>query len=111
MLKEGAVLRREESAHEQRRIFAVVELDAAFAGIAVDRLALAIPHEGGERRFIVAKLVDRGQIAREGHPDQREAEQARRSEEHTSELQSQMRLSYAVFCLTQKKKMTESKTT
>src|SRR3546814_15798330 len=61
MLKEGAVLRREESAHEQRRIFAVVELDAAFAGIAVDRLALAIPHEGGERRFIVATLVDRGQ--------------------------------------------------
>src|SRR3546814_17159000 len=60
MLKEGAVLRREESAHEQRRIFAVVELDAAFAGIAVDRLALAIPHEGGERRLIVAKLVDRG---------------------------------------------------
>src|SRR3546814_6621133 len=74
MLKEGAVLRREESAHEQRRIFAVVELDAAVAGIAVDRLALAIPHEGGERRLIVAKLVDRGQIGREGHPDQREAE-------------------------------------
>src|SRR3546814_10541068 len=28
----------------------------------------------------------------------------RRSEEHTSELQSLMRLSYAVFCLKQKKK-------
>src|SRR3546814_1254491 len=28
----------------------------------------------------------------------------RRSEEHTSELQSLMRISYAVFCLTQKKK-------
>src|SRR3546814_5253754 len=27
----------------------------------------------------------------------------RRSEEHTSELQSLMRISYAVFCLTQKK--------
>src|SRR3546814_2876594 len=27
-----------------------------------------------------------------------------RSEEHTSELQSLMRISYAVFCLTQKKK-------
>src|SRR3546814_19206204 len=58
MLKEGAVIRREESAHEQRRIFAVVVLDAAFAGIAVDRLALAIPHAGGERRFIVEKLVE-----------------------------------------------------
>src|SRR3546814_8603233 len=30
----------------------------------------------------------------------------RRSEEHTSELQSLMRISYAVFCLTQKKKHT-----
>src|SRR3546814_7587682 len=29
---------------------------------------------------------------------------ARRSEEHTSELQSLMRISYAVFCLKQKKK-------
>src|SRR3546814_8640344 len=30
------------------------------------------------------------------------AEQGRRSEEHTSELQSLMRISYAVFCLTKK---------
>src|SRR3546814_3203271 len=33
---------------------------------------------------------------------------ARRSEEHTSELQSLMRISYAVFCL--KKKTTQQKT-
>src|SRR3546814_7486444 len=34
-----------------------------------------------------------------------------RSEEHTSELQSLMRISYAVFCLTKKKKhITEEKT-
>src|SRR3546814_10787456 len=31
----------------------------------------------------------------------------RRSEEHTSELQSLMRISYAVFCLKKKKKKTE----
>src|SRR3546814_3545779 len=31
------------------------------------------------------------------------ADQARRSEEHTSELQSLMRISYAVFCLKTKK--------
>src|SRR3546814_8405578 len=30
-----------------------------------------------------------------------------RSEEHTSELQSLMRISYAVFCLKKKKKMTK----
>src|SRR3546814_6018755 len=36
----------------------------------------------------------------------RNAETGRRSEEHTSELQSLMRISYAVFCL--KKKTTET---
>src|SRR3546814_3499539 len=35
---------------------------------------------------------------------------ARRSEEHTSELQSLMRISYAVFCLKNKQKITETKT-
>src|SRR3546814_4001985 len=34
---------------------------------------------------------------------QRHAVPSRRSEEHTSELQSLMRISYAVFCLKQKK--------
>src|SRR3546814_9493333 len=34
-----------------------------------------------------------------------------RSEEHTSELQSLMRISYAVFCLKKKKKQTKSKVT
>src|SRR3546814_4465882 len=32
----------------------------------------------------------------------------RRSEEHTSELQSLMRISYAVFCLKKKKKKTDT---
>src|SRR3546814_3895143 len=36
---------------------------------------------------------------------------ASRSEEHTSELQSLMRISYAVFCLKKKKKRTNSQTT
>src|SRR3546814_5164186 len=34
------------------------------------------------------------------------AQHLNRSEEHTSELQSLMRISYAVFCLTKKKKQT-----
>src|SRR3546814_6567187 len=34
-----------------------------------------------------------------------------RSEEHTSELQSLMRISYAVFCLKKKKKKTKKKNT
>src|SRR3546814_3162384 len=35
----------------------------------------------------------------------------RRSEEHTSELQSLMRISYAVFCLKKKKKQSNNKRT
>src|SRR3546814_3889192 len=35
---------------------------------------------------------------------------ARRSEEHTSELQSLMRISYAVFCLKKKKKQKNTNT-
>src|SRR3546814_1638529 len=34
-----------------------------------------------------------------------ETDQRRRSEEHTSELQSLMRISYAVFCLKKKRKI------
>src|SRR3546814_7735132 len=37
--------------------------------------------------------------------------EACRSEEHTSELQSLMRISYAVFCLKKKKKQSESQIT
>src|SRR3546814_5276557 len=42
-----------------------------------------------------------------GHPGARRG--IRRSEEHTSELQSLMRISYAVFCLKKKKKRHEKK--
>src|SRR3546814_4068475 len=46
---------------------------------------------------------------RRSGPAQRLAD--RRSEEHTSELQSLMRISYAVFCLKKKKKHTNKKQT
>src|SRR3546814_6533520 len=42
--------------------------------------------------------------ARRGRLGRDPAADARRSEEHTSELQSLMRISYAVFCLKKKKK-------
>src|SRR3546814_9757164 len=41
------------------------------------------------------------QPARQDHEERQQDD--RRSEEHTSELQSLMRISYAVFCLTTKK--------
>src|SRR3546814_4745924 len=45
-------------------------------------------------------------VARDGPADV--LEQGRRSEEHTSELQSLMRISYAVFCLKKKKNITQN---
>src|SRR3546814_9136069 len=44
------------------------------------------------------------------HPE-RPGVACHRSEEHTSELQSLMRISYAVFCLKKKKKNTRQSTT
>src|SRR3546814_15707338 len=41
-----------------------------------------------------------------GVDDRTDSEGAHRSEEHTSELQSLMRISYAVFCLQKKKQST-----
>src|SRR3546814_9695667 len=43
--------------------------------------------------------------------DDRGSARARRSEEHTSELQSLMRISYAVFCLKKKTKKKKQTTT
>src|SRR3546814_1151334 len=54
--------------------------------------------KGGNRRFFDSVL---------GKPRrQRRANHRKRSEEHTSELQSLMRNSYAVFCLKKKKNTT-----
>src|SRR3546814_4502156 len=43
-----------------------------------------------------------------GQPVHLDGRRAKRSEEHTSELQSLMRISYAVFCLKKKKKDTNT---
>src|SRR3546814_4014321 len=48
---------------------------------------------GGRRRARCARHARRQRVGTEGMP---------RSEEHTSELQSLMRISYAVFCLKNK---------
>src|SRR3546814_1542459 len=48
----------------------------------------------------VRERLARGDVARELEVEQQRVD---RSEEHTSELQSLMRISYAVFCLKKKK--------
>src|SRR3546814_6644016 len=60
------------------------------------------PRDGRCRR---RQAATHRQAARDRHPGRRRAGHGRpvRSEEHTSELQSLMRISYAVFCLKKKK--------
>src|SRR3546814_7660182 len=59
-----------------------------------------------DRRHIRAKTIGRAWIGQRRIDRQRDAACCR-SEEHTSELQSLMRISYAVFCLTKKTKNKE----
>src|SRR3546814_3587070 len=93
-------------------------LEAAHAGIAAFSVALQPvehPQAPGNRQ----RRAQRAQVAAEEafdeQPggDQRDGKQHEppfaRSEEHTSELQSLMRLSYAVFCL-KKKNIQKTKT-
>src|SRR3546814_1344759 len=65
-----------------------VDLRLLLAAVLPDQLQ-AVLADGGEMR----PLIDHGDVLA---PE-------RRSEEHTSELQSLMRISYAVFCLKKKK--------
>src|SRR3546814_2706391 len=62
-------------------------------------------HGGGLAQ--IERLCDRGLVVRSLEFRAQPADQSLgRSEEHTSELQSLMRISYAVFCLTKKKNRT-----
>src|SRR3546814_3026650 len=68
---------------------AALDSGGHYAAFAADHLVMAYPIKSGDER--VGTL-------------------AVRSEEHTSELQSLMRISYAVFCLKKKKNNTNQNT-
>src|SRR3546814_6138046 len=64
--------------------------------VAVNSAAVARPE-------LIADIADRfGSQCAVGSIDARRVEDRRRSEEHTSELQSLMRIPYAAFCLKKK---------
>src|SRR3546814_4964973 len=73
--------------------------------IAVPRARPGLQHPRRTRRLVAQRAATEHQPAEHlprrggGRPG------AQRSEEHTSELQSLMRISYAVFCLKKKKKI------
>src|SRR3546814_4751167 len=86
-------------AHHQHRKF-VREGDEAFEdrGMAADRLPRFVGIRCvGKPRLPLAVITHACRFEDSGRADFR-------SEEHTSELQSLMRISYAVFCLKKKKK-------
>src|SRR3546814_3862477 len=56
-----------------------------------------------------ARLLRRGEFGKQ-HAHQLGSDEIIRSEEHTSELQSLMRISYAVFCLKKKKNKNSNNT-
>src|SRR3546814_10615711 len=68
--------------------------DAALLCVRCFAVAAAIAHRGS---VMPGTLTDAGWVGRRRLAPSR-------SEEHTSELQSLMRISYAVFCLKKKKK-------
>src|SRR3546814_1015709 len=74
----------------------LVEQVPTFLGESHNRRSAVVGIDGRHDKFLSLKLTDdRGDIALR--------DKQRRSEEHTSELQSLMRISYAVFCLKKKK--------
>src|SRR3546814_3650788 len=56
------------------------------------------------RQHVAKSATQRRRFTKRPRTPRNLRQQAARSEEHTSELQSLMRISYAVFCLKKKKK-------
>src|SRR3546814_4822765 len=97
-----ADLDREVAVAVRRQAVAeLVELERlhdARGGGEVDGAAVGIG--GAQQRGPVIDRRRRALVGREIHPVRAvEIDRGQRSEEHTSELQSLMRISYAVFCL------------
>src|SRR3546814_7009324 len=87
--------------------------------VALDhQVAVAIAHRRHHAAHEHAVAVAAGvgvrragaRAARVGHAPEHHPVERLRSEEHTSELQSLMRISYAVFCLKKKNKLTRHDT-
>src|SRR3546814_9853072 len=76
----------------------VLEFD--LPGVNIDSIDLDV-----ERNVLTVRAE---RPARNGDWEMLASERSKRSEEHTSELQSLMRISYAVFCLKKKKHTTKN---
>src|SRR3546814_6830033 len=86
------------------RFAEVIDNDGDFrpAAVGVDDVAV-LQYTGGTTGVPKAAMLTHGSISANASQLHRWFVGVQRSEEHTSELQSLMRLSYAVFCLKKKK--------
>src|SRR3546814_3694950 len=106
------MIRRPPSSTRTDTLFPYTTLFRSIEQFLAARLALGVQLAGmrlffvrNARRHRAAGDHDRRHRAAGDH-DRRQMAEAQRSEEHTSELQSLMRISYAVFCLKKKNKHT-----
>src|SRR3546814_5847406 len=103
-----------------RALFALTQVIASESPLCIHRIAVESRSGGPTRRALrMARCIDHGIGRSTAYKDSfifdlllkagidTERCSSRRSEEHTSELQSLMRISYAVFCL-KKKKISEA---
>src|SRR3546814_3886258 len=92
---------RDQKVHDARAVAGVTSTRSNVAGTGIEPM----PRPQTNRSAISAAM-EKGRIAdsSEETATSDKAHRSVRSEEHTSELQSLMRISYAVFCLKKKKK-------
>src|SRR3546814_5300377 len=105
MRRNGVSLERTASMLGNKGMWLAILALVASARVAAADASAAIAHGGsdGAVTTLEAMVVVATRTARPAY--------STRSEEHTSELQSLMRISYAVFCLKKKNKIKKTKTT
>src|SRR3546814_7081950 len=92
---DGAFAGRPANAAAVKAIRAAIDLPIQLGGGIRDEATIEAWLDAGITRVILGTVAVR-------NPDLVKAAAKRRSEEHTSELKSLMRISYAVFCLNKK---------
>src|SRR3546814_353318 len=97
--------RRRPAAAHREDIDAILEQEAAVEELRLERQPVARPQRarGAVAEVAVLVVADLRQRRRQHVGRLPVGPRGQRSEEHTSELQSLMRISYAVFCLKKKK--------
>src|SRR3546814_9130899 len=111
MLRDVKALHHTGRHHHGEALRAGAEADAGSVELEAERLGEGGVAVGQQLHLLANLLIPAPGIHHEGivHRHAGDGVDALRSEEHTSELQSLMRISYAVFCLKKKNDTTTYK--